>query len=291
MAPATHAPARSDDSQSNQGWQQPVLPPSNSTNVTIPTSSSLCCIDVKAPVLLQTACMMVHNLGNPDNSKEVWLILDTRSQRSYITESVMEHLSLIPVSSETMIIKTFGVKSHGRQACDVVKVGMSLKNGHSLEMSFLFVPLICEPISNQPTTFVCSNNSQFASLELADCCHENESLEVDILVGADQYYQLVTGEIIHERNGLTAIHTRLEWVLSGPVYGMSQSTTSANLVMTHALSVDVYQPQESLEHRLKQFWDLESMGIQPQECSVYDKFERGIVYDGERYQVSIMNLP
>ena len=165
---------------SSQFYQLRLVP----TNVIIPTASSLCCINMKAPVLLQTVCTMVHNLGNPNNSKEVCLILGNGSQRSCITESVKERLSLIPVGSEIMIIKTFGVKTHGRQACDIVKVGMNLKNGHSLEMLFLSVLLICEPISNQPTTFVCSNNSQFASLELADCCHGDKSLEVDILVGA-----------------------------------------------------------------------------------------------------------
>ena len=43
--------------------------------------------------------------------------------------------------------------------------------------------------------------------ELADSHHGDENLEVDILVGSDQYYQLVTGEVIHQRDGLTAIHT------------------------------------------------------------------------------------
>ena len=77
-----------------------------------------------------------------------------------------------------------------------------------------------------------------------------------------------------------AIHTKL-------VSGRSQKTTSVNLVTTHALLVDTYQPQESLDHRLKQFWDLESMGIWPNEHSVYDNFEMGILCNGERYQVSL----
>ena len=242
---------------------------------------------MKAPVLLQTARTTVYNLGNPANSKEVRIILDIGSQKSYVTESGKEHLSLVPVGTETMIIKTFGVENQYRQVCDIVKVGMNLRNGYNLEMSFLSVTLICEPIPNQPTTFVCSIYSQFTSLDLADCCQGDENLEVDILIGADQYYQLVTGEVLHEHNGLTAIHTRLGWVLSGPVSGMSLKDTSTNLVMTHTLFVDTYQPQESLDHCLRQFWDLDSMGIQSRERSVYDKFENGITYDGERYQVSL----
>ena len=256
------------------------ISPGPASNVNVPTSSSLCCVNVRAPVLLQTARTTVA------------IQTKTRQSGSYSTlgardPTLQRQLTLNPVSTETMIIKTFGVKNQGQQVCEVVKVGMNLKNGQSLKMSFLSVPLICEPISNQPVTFVCSNCSQFASLELADPCHGDENLEVDILIGADQYYQLVTGEVIYQHNGPTAIHTKLGWVLSGPVSGMSQKATLVNLVTTHALLVDTHQPQESLDYQLKQFWDLESMGIRPDECSIYDTFEKGILCSGERYQVSL----
>jgi len=86
---------------------------------------------MKAPVLLQTARTTVYNLGDPANSKEVRIILDTGSQRSYITESVKEHLSLVPVGTETMIINTFGVENQYRQVCDIV-------NGQSSKVSQLY---------------------------------------------------------------------------------------------------------------------------------------------------------
>jgi len=143
------------------------------------------------------------------------------------------------------MIKTFGMENQGQQVCEVVKVGINLKNERSLEMSFLVVPLICEPIFNQPIILAYDSYNQFTSLELADYCPEDKNLEVDILIGADQYYQLVTGEIIHQNNGPTAIRTRLGWVLSGPVHGLSQEVSSVNLVTTHAFLVDTYQPQES----------------------------------------------
>jgi len=62
MAP-TNIPGRDSSSRDNsqashQGQQQPILPTTASSlptaNVTVPTSASLCCINMKAPVLLQT---------------------------------------------------------------------------------------------------------------------------------------------------------------------------------------------------------------------------------------------
>ena len=62
--PVVNAPAKNDSSQYQQGLQQPTLstPAGPASNVNVPTSSSLCCVNVRAPVLLQTA----------DNSIQAW---------------------------------------------------------------------------------------------------------------------------------------------------------------------------------------------------------------------------
>ena len=128
-----------------------------------------------------------------------------------------------------------------------------------------------------------------ADLDLADCACEDDRLSVDILVGSDNYWKLVTGEIINGDSGPTAIKTRLGWVLAGPVEGIA-SHNSTNLVVTHTMAVDTHVSQDSdqeLDKRLKMFWDLESLGIQPNEATVYDKFESSIQLNGKRYEVSL----
>ena len=49
---------------------------------------------------------------------------------------------------------------------------------------------------------------------------------VSILIGADNYWELVTGEIIRHENSPTAINTQPGWVLSGPI---EELTTSVNM--------------------------------------------------------------
>ena len=44
-----------------------------------------------------------------------------------------------------------------------------------------------------------------------------EEATIDILIGSDQYWQLVTGEVVKSKSGPTAMNTKLGWVLSGPV--------------------------------------------------------------------------
>ena len=46
---------------------------------------------------------------------------------------------------------------------------------------------------------------------------QGSKLEVDMLIGADHYWDLVTGAVYKNKGGPTAIQTRLGWVLSGPI--------------------------------------------------------------------------
>ena len=56
-------------------------------------------------------------------------------------------------------------------------------------------------------------------LDLADSSRVGDELEVDALIGSNNYWQLVTGQVIQGQSGPTAINTYLGWVLSDPVSG------------------------------------------------------------------------
>ena len=83
-------------------------------------------------------------------------------------------------------------------------------------------------------------------------------------------------------NGPVALDSRLGWIHSGPVSGNSSvSSIPMNLVQTHAMRVDT--EEMTLEKQLSKFWELESLGISPQENSVYDTFKEGIEFVDGRY--------
>ena len=87
---------------------------------------------------------------------------------------------------------------------------------------------------------------------LADYSDGNARLEVDVLIGADYYWELATGSICD--NGPTAVHTKLDWVLSGPTSVRESMRCSMNLLTTHVLRVGT-QPLEStaLDDQLRSF--------------------------------------
>jgi hypothetical protein len=98
-----------------------------------------------------------------------------------------------------------------------------------------------------------------SNLQLAD--DREGHAPIDVLVGADQYWNLVTGGVTRGESGPAAIHTKLGWVLSGPVKEIPvQSNSSTNVVTTHALKCEVaVNPEkhsvETLDKTLQQFWN------------------------------------
>ena len=89
-------------------------------------------------------------------------------------------------------------------------------------------------------------------------------------------------------HGPIAIHTKLGWVLSGPTLAEGGSCCFATLVTKHVLRADVQQQESaSLEEQLRSFWELESLGIQEVEKTLYDDFAGCIAFNQGRYQVAL----
>ena len=127
-------------------------------------------------------------------------------------------------------------------------------------------------------------------LDLADSADINSRLpvHVDILVGCDYYWELVTGGICRGLKGPTAIHTKLGWVLSGPIQSTESVVQStACVVTTHLLQADS-RPVGSvqLSEQLRSFWELESLGIH-EDKTLYGEFVKHVSFQDGRYEVSL----
>ncbi len=96
------------------------------------------------------------------------------------------------------------------------KLNIANKNGRgSTEIRAIGFPTICAPLSSKVNV---GEYSHLDGLDLADFDsgdEGNNSDSIDILVGADHYWDIVTGDVIHGRNGPTAVNSKLGWLLSG----------------------------------------------------------------------------
>ena len=89
------------------------------------------------------------------------------------------------------------------------------------------------------------------------------------------------------QGGLTAVHTKLGWVLSGPVSAPSSARCAMNLTTTHVLRTDAQMSETiGVDAQLRSFWELESLGIH-EEKTLYDDFASNVSFEDGRYKVSL----
>ena len=100
-----------------------------------------------------------------------------------------------------------------------------------------------------------------SDLDLADSKEGSDRMAIDMLIGSDYYWELATGKTIRGEGGPVAIHTKLGWVLSGPVESQEDASEAVSLVTTHSLRVDCVPDTEKLDLQLRSFWELESFGV------------------------------
>ena len=117
--------------------------------------------------------------------------------------------------TKTLIVKTFESSSGQPQLCDVINLSMKTRNGANLVIPLLTVPTIFEPLIRQPISLAACRHPYLSTLDLADESDLDCSLDVDILIGVNHYWALVTGRN-RQGDGPTAIETRFGWVLSAP---------------------------------------------------------------------------
>ena len=270
----------------------PTVEGSNSPPQSPPRESnggSALYVNSSTPILLQTAKAVIYRPDQPTEKFLARLILDSGSQRSYVTTKVKNELKLSVKRKQTISVKTFGSSEENTQSVDVVRLCISAENGDDVQLSSFVVPFICDPLQGQYIAQASLTHAHLRGLTLADYSVGDDDVMVDILVGSDQYWHLVTGRVVREEDGPTAIQTKLGWVLSGPLHGATQIEQQRNnLVTTHVLKTAVNPvniTNESLDGNMRRFWDLESLGIRPR--SVYEEFQERITFENNKYEVDL----
>ena len=206
-----------------------------------------------------------------------------------MTTKVKDVLKLPSERKQTISVRTFGSTEENTQSVDVVNLCISTENGDDVQLSAFVVPLICDPLQGQSIAQASLTHAHLRGLKLADYCTGDDDVMVDILIGSDQYWHLVSGKVERGENGPTAMETKLGWVLSGPLHGAMQNEQQrTNLVTTRVLKTAVNPvniTNESLDGNMKKFWDIESLDIRPR--SVYEEFEEKITFENNRYEVHL----
>ena len=120
-------------------------------------------------------------------------------------------------------------------------------------------------------------------LELPDDPN-NPCDRIDVLIGSDFYRDFMSGDTIIGDKGPIPINSKLGWLLSGPI----GTTAFINLVAENTDDPLDLQTDDQLTSALRQFWETESLGINPDNPDQDNThFLRNIECVQGQYQVSL----
>ena len=99
-------------------------PPSESNGNDVSTNLYISHDPTKNSVLLQTAQAVVHRVDNDSNTPRIRLILDSGSQKTYITRALRDRLQLPTIRTDKVLIKEFGNDKGTLKKCDLVQLAV-----------------------------------------------------------------------------------------------------------------------------------------------------------------------
>ena len=235
-------------------------------------------------VLLQTARAVAYNEAN-NRSIPVRVLFDNGSQRSYITDHIRSRLGLAPVSKERLKLNTFGESRYKTQSCEVVKLDLK-KPGFdkTVTINALSFPVLCLPLPSR----INIDCPHLEGLDLADDWDQTDG-SIDLLVGSDHYWDIVTGETRTGENGPVAVKSSLGWLLSGPATGTSKNMGAhSNLIISRpAEAYDISTNETNLVKTIEKFWNTESIGIKEPNPDNEESFITNVSCKNGRYEVTL----
>ena len=168
--------------------------------------------------LMQTATVEGENLQK-SRRMTTRLLLDTGSQRTYITNELAEKLQLPITGWETLTVYKFSTSKLRELHTPVTELRLLTKNGLSLHLRVNVVPKITGNLQRayfNPKKFT----HLLTDIPLADSIPSTkETANIELLLGNDYYCDIFSGDIAMKAvsPGLDLMESKLRWILTGRV--------------------------------------------------------------------------
>ena len=197
---------------------------------------------------LQT--LMAHVVDSKGKQHQIRIMCDSGSQRSYILKSCARNWNLKPIGEMNVCQELFGGRKTQLKTHEAYLISLcGMNNTENLRIKVLDSERICEcaPRLSDPKLFTTLRNK---GIHLTDfmSAQNDTSTEIQVLLGADAWAQLITPEFITLSDQLVAVKTKLGWTLVG------SAPESRNIAMTTLVSL-------TSTCKLPDLWELETLGI------------------------------
>jgi hypothetical protein len=170
-------------------------------------------VNGRREAMLLTAKVIVINMET-DCHVQARLVLDTGSHRSYIVDSIAKELKLKSLQTETLEVKGFAANTTTVRS-DLVAFGIVERGGSVRRIEANTTPVISD-CSVQPTMVSPKDWEVISAMgqSLADDISGSDT-GLDILVGADYFWEFVTGARLKTETELLLIPSTLGLLVAG----------------------------------------------------------------------------
>ena len=133
--------------------------------------------------------------------------------------------------------------------------------------------MICNSLSDQCVSIAKNQYDHLKYLKLSDSSDPkfNFNCNVDILSGADYYWDFVSGNIRGGSSGPVTVETILGYVLSGTYEFENNISATVNLSSTYVLKISVQESDINYDSCFQKFWQIESSETKAKSFSDYSK--------------------
>lgn len=235
--------------------------------------------------LLQTAILEVQ--GKTAGVK-LRALLDTGSQRSYITSKAAHELGLEIIEDNSLIVYTFGSNTPKEIESPMTEIEILTSPPRKIKLNIM--PYITEDISC-PSPSLSSRISPKLRNKLAD--DGSLGRKVDILVGNDYYHTFILNDKIKFDENLYLVDSYFGWIWSG-----KQEDTNRNeelSIITYILGEPLLMTNSTLDRPLRdssvhKLWDLEAIGIvdcpkATRDDQAVEEFHKSVKFVDGRYWI------
>ncbi|XP_064479712.1 uncharacterized protein LOC135393064 [Ornithodoros turicata] len=168
--------------------------------------------ELSRSVLLQTVTALIEGRRGTQPART---LLDTGSQRSFITTSLSKTLRCTILGTENLFIGSFGGAVSEKERRVVELKIKKHKGTHAQTIRALEVEKIGSNILPRVDP-----NMQGLPDEVKRHLGDEETVpddQIGVVVGSDHYWELVTGKTYRISDSVTAVETTLGWEIQGPV--------------------------------------------------------------------------
>ncbi|XP_042892723.1 uncharacterized protein LOC122266866 [Penaeus japonicus] len=258
--------------------QEEVNKGQKSDNVTLMSSQGGSC------TVLQTAKVKV--CGTDGRIVTAKVLFDNGADRSYISSSFVKKCKPQWLTSNPIPYSSFGGHSAGKEELrNVFKISMLDKDNNVVPVITAEIPKICQPLVRPVVPNHVLNS--FSHVELADDYNSASPMVIDVLIGLDYYWTLISAADAIQKECVVAMRSIFGYVLSGRLPDSAHTTSRYS--ETQLLCISPLSDSD-----LCKFWDLETVGIKPKEVvqdnsdsKVMQEFKNTVQFKADRYEVAL----